>query len=124
MGMTTQEVGRLHGKPEGALSPSLLVSIHMLSIIALEIDYFPDLVANRTVDFILESHVKYPTMPILAFNAWPTPHGPHTPAPQYKGHFAGRQAPRTPNWNASEEAQSTKHWIVRHQDIITESVGR
>lgn len=48
-------------------------------------DYFPDLVANYTVDFIYDSAKNHPDQPILAVNAWPTPHGPHTPyAPKGK----------------------------------------
>lgn len=54
-------------------------------------DYFPDLVANRTVEFIYDTAKSHPNMPILAVNAWPSPHGPHTPAPQYSGHFQGKR---------------------------------
>lgn len=31
---------------------------------------------------------------------------------------AGRKAPRTPNWNASEEHQQQKHWLARQQYMI------
>lgn len=82
-------------------------------------DYFPDLVANRTLHFIRDSADKHPGKPILAVNAWPTPHGPHTPAPQYKGAFAGRQAPRTPNYNESHETLSEKHWVMRQLSPVT-----
>lgn len=81
-------------------------------------DYFPDLVANHSVSFIYNAPKD---SPILVVNAWPTPHGPHTPAPQYNGHYLGRKAPRTPNYNASAAAMQQKQWLMRQLDIITES---
>jgi hypothetical protein len=115
----------------------------------------------RTVSFIYDSAKSHPNQPILAVNgmtvpnssclslvstqptiAWPSPHGPHTPAPQYAGHFAGRQvrdvchismvlpyrvrghqAPRTPSYNASEQYMRTKNWFMQQLDVIDDKYG-
>ncbi|EDQ91111.1 uncharacterized protein MONBRDRAFT_849, partial [Monosiga brevicollis MX1] len=81
-------------------------------------DYFPDLVANRTIGFIYEAARVAPDRPILAVNAWPTPHGPHPPAPWAAGRYAGYQAPRTPSYNASSEYMATKNYFMRQLDMI------
>ena len=81
-------------------------------------DYFPDRVAQSTLEFIHQSHASHPDDPILAVNAWPSPHGPHTPAPQYLNHYLGRQAPRPPNFNESSDTLMRKHWIVRKQSPL------
>lgn len=77
-------------------------------------DYFPDLVANHTLAMIEEFTKDSETpRPFLIATSWPTPHGPFTPAPQDKGHFAGYQAHRTPNFNTTAHQNSQKHWMMR-----------
>lgn len=86
-------------------------------------DYLPDLVANHTLKIIRElttpsADSSSPLPPFLIVNAWPTPHAPFTPAPWAENLFNGSCAPRTPNWNASEESMQQKHWIMRQQSPI------
>ena len=78
-------------------------------------DYFPDLVANWTLDSIHEfsSDSNDEGQPFLAVAAWPTAHMPFTPAPWAETKFDGAKAMQTPNYNASAESLSTKHWMMR-----------
>jgi arylsulfatase A-like enzyme len=79
-------------------------------------DYFPDVVTNRTLAMIEEFTSQEGTRrPFLAVNAWPTAHGPFTPAPWAEHYHDGAKAPRTPNYNASYEHNQQKHWIIRQQ---------
>ena len=78
-------------------------------------DYFTDLIANRSNEFIRNATKNHPDQPFLLVAATPAPHGPFTPAPQYSKTYAGRQSPRTPNWNFHS---SDKHWLVREQAIM------
>lgn len=89
-------------------------------------DYFPDVVANATLAFIHEMGApEHKETPIFVVNAWPTPHGPHTPAPQFAGRYVDKiHAPRTPSYNASDEAMATKSWIVKHQSALTPNVAQ
>lgn len=88
-------------------------------------DYFPDLVANRTLAMIEEfTSDESERMPFLAVNAWPTPHGPGTPAPWAEDLHNGAHAPKTPNYNASDEYMQQKHWIVRQLSPLTEDMAR
>lgn len=86
-------------------------------------DYLPDLLANRTLA-ILEEFLSNSNSdkPFLMVNAWPSCHAPFTPAPWANGTFSHHQAPRTPNWNASEESVAQKHWLVRQMGEI-DTVG-
>ncbi len=100
------------------------------------IDYFPDLVANHTIrtiqtyttstaatDDASTTATTLITPPFLIVVSWPTPHGPFTPAPWAEHLFNDTFAPRTPNWNASDEFMQQKHWIMRQQspiDVLSE----
>jgi N-acetylglucosamine-6-sulfatase len=75
-----------------------------------ETDYLPDVLINRTLDSLDQFTIT--SQPFLLVAAWPTPHGPFTPAPQDEHAFDGARAFRTPNWNASLESISRKHWFV------------
>lgn len=83
-------------------------------------DYLPDLLFNRTLK-VLETFLfsSSQTQPFLHVLAWPTAHAPFTAAPQHEGTFATKQAPRTPNWNAS--CGNTKHWMMRQMGAIDDS---
>ena len=78
-------------------------------------DYLPDVLCNKTLDAIREFSRKGPMekKPFLIVNAWPTPHGPFTPAPWAEHSFDGAKAPRTANWNASSQSIQQKHWLIR-----------
>ena len=75
-------------------------------------DYLPDVVINRTLDSIDNFTALANAPPFLLVSAFPTPHGPFTPAPQDMNHFKGLKALRTPNWNSSLESVLRKHWFV------------
>ena len=75
-------------------------------------DYFTDLIANASVDFIRKAVGENSNSPFLLVAATPAPHAPFTPAPQYAETYAGRKSPRTPNWGVRDES---KHWVVREQ---------
>jgi N-acetylglucosamine-6-sulfatase len=77
-----------------------------------EIDYLPDVAANFTLESIHE-FAKTPDRPFLAVTAWPTAHMPFTPAPWSEHEYAGAEAMKTPNYNASWENQQSKHWMMR-----------
>ncbi|XP_065830964.1 N-acetylglucosamine-6-sulfatase-like [Oscarella lobularis] len=78
-------------------------------------DYFTDLIANRSVEFIQNATKLHPDDPFLLVAATPAPHGPFTPAPQYADTYAGMHSPRTPNWNHHSK---DKHWVVKEQAIM------
>lgn len=82
-------------------------------------DYLPDLLANRTLN-VLQTLVHkqlqqnhHQAQPFLAVLAWPTPHDPFTPAPWATNTRTDLKAPRTPNFNASEQYMAHKHWLLR-----------
>ena len=88
-------------------------------------DYLPDLFFNHTFRF-LEAQVRRRASaepfakkrPFLAVLATPSCHGPFTPSPIYAGRFSGASAPRTPNWNASQESVDAKQWLIRQQSPL------
>ena len=79
-----------------------------------EKDYFPDLVANWTLDSIREfASSSSNDQPFLAVAAWPTAHMPFTSAPWAETQYDGATAMKTPNYNASAASLQTKHWMMR-----------
>ncbi len=78
-------------------------------------EYMTALISNRSRVFIQEAlEDKKP------FFAYIAPHAPHTratPAVGTDGYFVGRNAPRSPNWNASAP---NHHWMVRQQAPMSE----
>lgn len=62
-------------------------------------DYLPDLVINRTLDFI-DAKVKG-GQPLFAVVSTPTCHDPTDPAPQYADLYPQLHVPRTPDYNAT-----------------------
>ena len=82
-------------------------------------DYFTDLIANTSIEFIHTTAKEHPGAPFLLVAATPAPHYPFTPAPQYSHTYDGHNAPRTPNWNFHDP---NRHWLVRSQPQMTEGV--
>lgn len=77
-----------------------------------EKDYFPDLVANFTLESI-QTFATDKERPFLAVVAWPTAHAPYTPAPWSEHRYDDLTALRTPNYNASLQSLQSKHWMMR-----------
>lgn len=83
--------------------------------------YSASIVANKTIAWIKRvAHGKKPWMVTVGNRA---PHQPFSPAPWYEEGMPASawiddlKAPRTPDYNAS---CPDHHWLVAHQDIITE----
>jgi N-acetylglucosamine-6-sulfatase len=68
-------------------------------------DYLPDVVLNRTLDF-LGAHLG--ASPVFAVLSTPSCHGPQDAAPQYQVSFPDARAPRSPRFNASVP---DAHWM-------------
>ena len=71
-------------------------------------DYLPDVLINHTLAWM--DNMPEPWLMVVA---WPTPHGPFTPAPWAKDTMSRYKAPRTENYNASDTFQQQKHWLLR-----------
>ena len=84
-----------------------------------ENDYLPDVFFARTKSF-LQNHLENHTdSPFLAVLATPSCHGPFTPAPKYVNKFSNLRAPRTPNYNHSNE---DKNWLMRQLSPLDEDL--
>jgi arylsulfatase A-like enzyme len=69
----------------------------------------------------LQDHLKsHAGTPFLAVLATPSCHGPFTPADKYSETFANSSAPRTPNFNASNE---DKQWLMRQLSPLTDRIA-
>ena len=97
-------------------------------------DYFPDLIANRTLEMINkfsqgrkqeieDSDDNVDDVPFLIVAAWPTPHSPFTPAPQDRGKFDKLKAHRTPNFNTTMEQNAEKQWLMRQCPPIDDATA-
>lgn len=77
-------------------------------------DYLPLVMENYTLSIL-------PTLPEpwLAVVAWPTPHGPFTPEPQYSEEYPTAKSPRNEDFNASATSQNRKHWLLRQLGAIS-----
>jgi N-acetylglucosamine-6-sulfatase len=71
-------------------------------------DYLPNAMNQRVIQWISEL-----PEPWLIVAAWPTPHGPFTPAPWAAGTMSDYHPPHTPNYNASTQYMLQKHWLLR-----------
>ena len=83
-------------------------------------DYAPDLFFAHTKAFLSDHLANHKDSPFLAVLATPSCHGPFTPAVKYRGRFANESAPRTPNYNTSNE---DKQWLMRQLSPITDPAG-
>lgn len=72
------------------------------------VDYLPNVLRNYTLEKI--STMREPWLMVVA---WPTPHGPFTPAPWAKGTMSDYYPPMTQNYNASDLYMRQKHWLMR-----------
>lgn len=77
-------------------------------------DYLPDVLINHTLSWM--DHMPEPWLMVVA---WPTPHGPFTPADWAKDTMNGTKAPVTENYNASDTFQQQKHWLIRQLQPIS-----
>jgi N-acetylglucosamine-6-sulfatase len=82
-------------------------------------DYLPNVMNRRVLQWISEL-----PQPWLIVAAWPTPHGPFTPAPWAAGSMSDYFPPHTPNFNASNEYMKQKHWLLRQLHPIQPEVQR
>eukprot|EP00586_Coscinodiscus_wailesii_P007437 CAMPEP_0172491690 /NCGR_PEP_ID=MMETSP1066-20121228/22553_1 /TAXON_ID=671091 /ORGANISM="Coscinodiscus wailesii, Strain CCMP2513" /LENGTH=485 /DNA_ID=CAMNT_0013260855 /DNA_START=55 /DNA_END=1509 /DNA_ORIENTATION=- len=76
-------------------------------------DYLPDIVANRTLEYLKDFVTSADQKPFLVTASWPSAHMPFTEAPQFECEFPDANVTRTPNWNASHALNLEKHWIMR-----------
>ena len=87
-----------------------------------ERDYYPDSIANDTMDFLRrmslpDSHPDFPAkrksadQPWLLVVSFPSPHGPEDSAPQYSQMFLNETPHHTPAYNYAPN--SDKQWILR-----------
>ena len=71
-------------------------------------DYLPSVMNQQVLQWMKEL-----PEPWLIVAAWPTPHGPFTPAPWANGTMTDHHPPLTENYNASDHFMQQKHWIMR-----------
>eukprot|EP00039_Didymoeca_costata_P033451 m.42389 g.42389 ORF g.42389 m.42389 type:complete len:500 (+) comp9877_c1_seq3:65-1564(+) len=83
-------------------------------------DYGPDLFFNHSKQFLQDHLANHKSTPFLCVLATPSCHGPFTPADKYKGVFNESTAPRTPNYNHSNE---DKQWLMRQLSPITDNMA-
>lgn len=76
------------------------------------LDYFTDVIANRSFEFLTNTTRDFPESPFFMMLATPASHGPDTAAPQYEDAFPNATSPRTPNFNVWGQG---KHWLMRYQ---------
>eukprot|EP00759_Apiculatamorpha_spiralis_P058356 PhF_6_TR9186/c0_g1_i1/m.14333/K01137/GNS; N-acetylglucosamine-6-sulfatase len=75
-------------------------------------DYLPDLVVNRTLDFLRQPVNQ--GKPFFAVVSTPSCHDPADSAPRYQSLLPDLKAPRTPAWNASTP---DAHWFQAVQGL-------
>ena len=97
-----------------------------------ETDYFTDVIKRKALSFLDSYKLKTSNIdesdinPFFMVISNSAPHGPFTPAPQYKNEFSNLSAPRTPAFNYVENVDKQKHYLLRvsptplGQDIVDE----
>ncbi len=81
-------------------------------------DYLPSVMNTQILKWMKEL-----PEPWLIVAAWPTPHGPFTPAPWAVGTMSDVHPPLTQNYNASDSFMQQKHWIMRQLHPISEATA-
>eukprot|EP00040_Diaphanoeca_grandis_P025358 m.140397 g.140397 ORF g.140397 m.140397 type:complete len:525 (+) comp30110_c0_seq1:131-1705(+) len=81
--------------------------------------YTTSIIANKSMTWVRK--VAALGKPFFVQVAPKAPHVPATPALWYATEFADKEAPRTPNYNASSELLQDHHWLIAQQGPITES---
>lgn len=79
-------------------------------------DYLPNVMNGQVLKWMSDL-----PEPWLIVAAWPTPHGPFTPAPWAAGTMSEFHPPITENYNASDRFMQQKHWLLRQLHPISES---
>lgn len=74
-------------------------------------DYLPDIITNRSLNFLRWSLTTSPDTPVLATLSYPGPHGPEDSAPQYQGLFLNVTTHHTPAYDLAPNPD--KQWILR-----------
>ncbi|XP_028319356.1 glucosamine (N-acetyl)-6-sulfatase (Sanfilippo disease IIID), b [Gouania willdenowi] len=72
-----------------------------------EKDYLPDLIRNRSLQFLDNRSPQHPFFLMLSL---PAPHSPWTAAPQYQKEFSDVKAPRDGSF---DKPGKDKHWLLR-----------
>lgn len=81
-------------------------------------DYLPSVMNEQVLKWMNEL-----PEPWLIVAAWPTPHGPFTPAPWAAGTMSDHHPPLTENYNASSKFMQQKHWLLRQLHPISNSTA-
>lgn len=81
-------------------------------------DYFTDLIANDSVNFLKLSKRLISRGPVLMVLSTPAPHGPEDAAPQYQHMFMNNTSHRTPAWNYAPNMD--KYNFLQLKDKMTE----
>ncbi|XP_023327891.1 putative extracellular sulfatase Sulf-1 homolog [Eurytemora carolleeae] len=79
-----------------------------------ERDYLPDVITNRSLNFLRWSKAMDPNTPLLTVLSYPGPHGPEDSAPQYQHLFFNVTTHHTPAYDFAPNPD--KQWILRHTE--------
>jgi len=79
-----------------------------------ERDYLPDIITNKTLEYLGERAADQVRSPFLAVLSYPGPHGPEDSAPQYSGLFFNVTTHHTPAYDFAPNPD--KQWILRHTE--------
>lgn len=82
-----------------------------------ESDYYPDLIANDTLEFLSRVGNDAKSQPFLLVSSFPSPHGPEDSAPQYSSLFMNSTTHHTPSYNFAPNLD--KQWILRQTHPMT-----
>jgi arylsulfatase A-like enzyme len=74
-------------------------------------DYLPDIITNRSMNFLRWSLNTSPETPVMATLSYPGPHGPEDSAPQYADLFHNVTTHHTPAYDLAPNPD--KQWILR-----------
>ncbi|XP_065226063.1 extracellular sulfatase SULF-1 homolog [Planococcus citri] len=74
-------------------------------------DYYPDLIANDSVNFLRQWKVWNSNKPSLLVMSFPAPHGPEDSAPQYSDMFFNVTTHHTPSYDYAPNPD--KQWILQ-----------